>query len=114
LQPLLFLQSDLRQPSAAAREPAAGTDRSRGDHRQAMMLRAVVFDFDGVLANSEPLHFRGFRDVLAQEGVDLQEADYYARYLGFDDAGAFRAIAAETNQRWDEQVIVRLVDRKAK
>ena len=31
------------------------------------MLRAIVFDFDGVIANSEPLHFRGYRDVLADE-----------------------------------------------
>ena len=38
--------------------------------------RAVVFDFDGVIANSEPLHFRGFRDVLAGEGIELSEADY--------------------------------------
>ena len=27
------------------------------------MLAAVIFDFDGVIANSEPLHFRAFRDV---------------------------------------------------
>ncbi len=33
------------------------------------MIRAVVFDFDGVLANSEPLHFRAFRDVLADAGA---------------------------------------------
>ena len=33
-----------------------------------MSLRAIVFDFDGVIANSEPLHYQGFRDVLAQEG----------------------------------------------
>ena len=30
------------------------------------MLRAVVFDFDGVIANSEPLHFRAFREVLSE------------------------------------------------
>ena len=39
-----------------------------------MPLRAIVFDFDGVIANSEPLHFRGFRDVLAEEGVALTGA----------------------------------------
>ena len=49
------------------------------------MVRAVVFDFDGVIANSEPLHFRAFRDVLAAEGVTLTEAEYYERYLGYDD-----------------------------
>jgi beta-phosphoglucomutase-like phosphatase (HAD superfamily) len=55
-----------------------------------------VFDFDGVIANSEPLHFQAFRDVLAGEGVTLTERDYYDRYLGFDDAGVFRAVGVET------------------
>ena len=46
------------------------------------MLRAIVFDFDGVIANSEPLHYRAFRDVLAESGVTLSEQDYYGRSLG--------------------------------
>ena len=48
------------------------------------MLRAIVFDFDGVIANSEPLHFRAYRDVLGARGVRLSEADYYGKYLGYD------------------------------
>ena len=55
------------------------------------MLRAIVFDFDGVIANSEPLHFGAFRDVLARAGVELTEGDYYTRYLGFDDVGVCSA-----------------------
>jgi beta-phosphoglucomutase-like phosphatase (HAD superfamily) len=58
------------------------------------VLRAIVFDFDGVIANSEPLHFGAFRDVLATEGVTLTERDYYARYLGYDDVGVFKAVDA--------------------
>jgi beta-phosphoglucomutase-like phosphatase (HAD superfamily) len=61
-----------------------------------MSLRAIVFDFDGVIANSEPLHFQAFRDLLAGEGVTLSKRDYYDRYLGFDDAGVFRAVGVET------------------
>jgi beta-phosphoglucomutase len=57
-----------------------------------MPLRAIVFDFDGVIANSEPLHFQAFRDVLAGEGMTLSEHDYYERYLGYDDVGVFRAL----------------------
>jgi HAD superfamily hydrolase (TIGR01509 family) len=40
------------------------------------MIRAVAFDFDGVIANSEPLHFRAFRDVLATEGITLNRPEY--------------------------------------
>ena len=77
------------------------------------MLRAIVFDFDGVIANSEPLHFRAYRDVLAEEGLDLSESDYYGRYLGYDDAGAFAAMAAEWRLEWGSTQIADLVKRKA-
>jgi beta-phosphoglucomutase len=76
-------------------------------------LRGIVFDFDGVIANSEPLHFQGFRQVLAEEGVTLTERDYYARYLGFDDAGAFTSIAADRGLQWPEERVEALVGRKA-
>ena len=78
-----------------------------------MSLRAIVFDFDGVIANSEPLHFQGFRDVLAEEGVTLTEPDYYAQYLGFDDVGAFRAIGASQGVAWTRAQVNALVARKA-
>ena len=77
------------------------------------MLRAIVFDFDGVIANSEPLHFRAYRDVLGEEHVDLSQADYYGKYLGYDDAGAFGAIAADCRLDWGAGRIAELVRRKA-
>lgn len=77
------------------------------------MIRAVVFDFDGVLANSEPLHFRGYRDVLAPRGIDLTEAAYYANYLGYDDIGAFRAIGDDTGVTFTDEDIADLVASKA-
>jgi beta-phosphoglucomutase-like phosphatase (HAD superfamily) len=76
-------------------------------------LRAVVFDFDGVIANSEPLHFRAFREVLGAVGVTLTEQDYYARYLGYNDVGAFEAVAAERGQTWNAERIDELVRVKA-
>ena len=77
------------------------------------MIRAVVFDFDGVIANSEPLHFRAFRDVLASEGIGLTEADYYARYLGYNDERAFHEIGAEHGRQWTDGAVAGLIARKA-
>jgi beta-phosphoglucomutase len=77
------------------------------------MLRAIIFDFDGVIANSEPLHFAAFRDVLAAETVAITERDYYDRYLGFDDVGVFRTVAADHGRAWDACEIGTLVSRKA-
>jgi beta-phosphoglucomutase len=77
------------------------------------MIRAVVFDFDGVIANTEPLHFRALRDVLAREAVVLTEADYYGRYLGYDDVGALGAIATDRGVQWDPGQVAGLVARKS-
>jgi beta-phosphoglucomutase len=79
-----------------------------------MRLRGVVFDFDGVIADSESLHFNGYRDILAHEGVTLTQADYLARYLGYDDVGAFEAIAADRGLYWSSAGIARLVEQKAR
>lgn len=51
--------------------------------------RAVLFDCDGVIADSEPLHLRAFQDVLGPLGITITPAEYAARYLGFDDRGVF-------------------------
>jgi beta-phosphoglucomutase len=77
------------------------------------VIRAVIFDFDGVIANSEPLHFTAFRDVLAEEGVTFTEDEYYAQYLGFDDIGAFRAVGTDRGLSWNAGRVTGLADRKA-
>ncbi|MFO0730735.1 MAG: HAD family phosphatase [Nitrospiraceae bacterium] len=61
-------------------------------------MRAIIFDFDGVIADTEPLHFAALQQVLADIGITLTEAAYYADYLGFDDRGCFTA-ALQANQR---------------
>jgi beta-phosphoglucomutase len=77
------------------------------------MIRAVVFDFDGVIANSEPLHFRAYRDVLRERGIALTDRAYYDNYLGYDDVGAFRAIAEDAGTAISDREIADLVARKA-
>jgi HAD superfamily hydrolase (TIGR01509 family) len=50
--------------------------------------RAIVFDFDGVIADDEPLHLAAFQRALAADGITITREQYYARYLGFDDRAA--------------------------
>jgi beta-phosphoglucomutase len=78
-----------------------------------MRADAVVFDFDGVLADTEPLHLRVYQELLAGEGVTLPAAEYYDRYLGFDDVGVFEALARDKGLRIDEGRLEDLVARKA-
>lgn len=42
---------------------------------------AVIFDMDGVLLDSEPLHYEAVRQILAEQGVEFPIEDYF-RYLG--------------------------------
>ncbi len=60
-----------------------------------MTLEGVVFDFDGVIANSEPLHLRVYQILLGQEGVPFSASEYYDRYLGLNDLGVFDALARD-------------------
>lgn len=53
-------------------------------------MRAAIFDFDGVLVNSEPLHFGALRDALVPEGIAIDEDEYVRSYLAYDDRGSIR------------------------
>ena len=75
-------------------------------------IRAIVFDFDGVLANSEPLHLLSYQAVLEELGIELTRDEYYAHYLGFDDVTAFRVISGRRGQQWSEEQIRAILDRK--
>ncbi len=77
------------------------------------LLQAVFFDFDGVIADTEPLHLRAYQRVLAPDGIDLQKDDYYARYLGYDDVGLFRALAADRGIAVTSEKIDAWVESKA-
>jgi len=76
-------------------------------------LRALIFDFDGIIANTEPLHFAGLRQTLKEVGIELTEAEYYADYLGYDDRGCFIAALTANGRPIDPVTLSRLMNRKA-
>ena len=61
----------------------------------------MIFDFDGVLVNSEPLHFRAFQEVAETEKIELSEYEYYIDLIGFDDKGAWKHLFASRNRELD-------------
>ena len=62
------------------------------------MLRAIIFDMDGVICDSEPLHMQAFQDILKTEGIMITDQEYYDKYLAHDDKGSFES-ALEAHQR---------------
>ena len=76
-------------------------------------LQALIFDFDGIIANTEPLHFAGLHQTLKEIGIELTEAEYYADYLGYDDRGCILAALAANRRAADAATVARLMKRKA-
>jgi beta-phosphoglucomutase len=78
------------------------------------VIKAIVFDFDGVLADSEPLHLRAYQEVLSALGVTLTRDEYYAHYLGYDDEGVFKTVAAAHGFELDARRVDALIAEKGR
>ena len=79
-----------------------------------LSLHAIVFDFDGVIADSERLHLRAYQDILRPEGVELSDRDYYDRYLGYDDLGVFRELGKDRGWVVDATRVAELIESKGR
>jgi beta-phosphoglucomutase len=78
------------------------------------MLGAVILDFDGVITDSEILHFRAFNAVLSHYGFQLTRQEYYRDYLGMSDADCYRALLEEGRLALAETQIPDLVQQKTR
>ncbi len=77
------------------------------------MIRAIIFDLDGTLVDTEPLHFQGFREVLAAEGIEISREDYFQRLIGYTDHECFTVVLREHRGAADAELIQQLMARKA-
>ncbi len=77
------------------------------------MLRAVLFDYNGVLVDDEPLHFEALRRALADDGLEVAETDYWQRWVGLDDRSAIEGLLARAGSDGGGGQAMRLVARKA-
>jgi len=81
--------------------------------RVRVAVKAIVFDFDGVLADSEMLHFKVYNDLLSASGVQISKEEYCEKYLGFDDEGVFEHLAIEKQLMLGDEEIEMLISEKA-
>ena len=77
------------------------------------MLKAIIFDCDGVIADTEPIHLTAFARVLAEEGITVTEEAYFERYLALDDRGCFTKAFAERGTSLSPDQLTDLINRKA-
>ncbi len=77
------------------------------------MLSAVIFDFDGIIVDSEPMHFRAFNEVLNPLDIEISWEDYCELYIGFDDRDAFREAHKLNDKKMSSRDLKRLIKNKA-
>ena len=77
------------------------------------MLGAVIFDFDGVITDSEILHFRCFNKVLAQFDIKISKKDYYSSYLGYTDFDCLKVVTDKAKLDLSNEQIDDLIKQKS-
>ena len=78
------------------------------------MLDAYITDFDGVMVDSEPLHFRGFAEILAVDNIELTWEAYSSTYLSLDDHDCIKAVAADQGRVFTEQHLQAMIEAKSR
>ncbi|MFB3905776.1 MAG: HAD family hydrolase [Acidobacteriota bacterium] len=77
-----------------------------------MRIGGLIFDFNGVIVDDEPLHARAVQRVLQEENIQLSLPEYYDRYLPFDDYNCILNILRDRQEPCHEARIRDLIGRK--
>lgn len=78
------------------------------------MLKAIIFDFNGVIINDEPLHFAAMRDAVADLGIVLTREDYWNKYLPFDDTECLESVCRDHSFVLNKTTRRETLERKAR
>jgi beta-phosphoglucomutase len=78
-----------------------------------MSIRAIAFDLDGTLSDTEPLHFEAFAEVIRPAGIEIPRKEYFSRLIGLNDHDCFAALLREHGQDAEEARVANLIERKA-
>ena len=79
----------------------------------APVIRAIIFDFNGVIADDETPHVVCFQQALAEAGLTLTTEEYYGAYLGMDERTCTRMLLEQRDGTCDEREVLRIAERKA-
>lgn len=72
------------------------------------MIKCIIFDLDGVILDSEPLHFQAHREALKEFGLELSLEDYLAFGVAKGDANLYEKISQKYQVKIDREKISKL------
>jgi HAD superfamily hydrolase (TIGR01509 family) len=77
------------------------------------MIRAIIFDFNGVIADDETPHVVCFQQALAEQGLSLSVQDYYGTYLGMDERTCASMLLRARDGSPSDAALQQIIRRKA-
>ncbi|MDQ1290993.1 MAG: beta-phosphoglucomutase, partial [Nitrospirota bacterium] len=77
------------------------------------MIRAILFDFNGVIADDETSHVECFCRALQEFGLSLSKDEYYGTYLGMDERSCTALLLTARDGKSDAGLVRQIQDRKA-
>jgi len=78
-----------------------------------MALKAVLFDFNGVIINDEAIHARLLNKLLIEENICPQPGEFDQCCLGRSDRACFTAVLASRGRAISDAYLEKLIQRKA-
>ncbi|HPM41743.1 MAG TPA: HAD hydrolase-like protein, partial [bacterium] len=67
-----------------------------------MEIKALVFDFDGVITDTEPVHMEAWLAVFEPMGISFDEEEYRENYLGLNDRDFLDAVSRIHGRHFDD------------
>lgn len=77
------------------------------------MLGAVIFDFDGIIVDSEPMHYKAFQSILEPLNMGFTWEEYCDTYIGYDDRDAFREAFKAGGKKICSRDVKKMIAKKA-
>ena len=77
------------------------------------MIRALIFDFNGVLADDDPIHMQALREVAREEGLTFTDDEYLDQYLPLNDWDCFKTLYAKQSIPLPAPKLDELIQRKS-
>ena len=77
------------------------------------MIRALIFDFNGVLADDDPIHMQALREVAREEGLEFTDEEYLDRYLPLNDWDCFKMLYQKHSAPLPAHKLDELIRRKS-
>jgi len=78
-----------------------------------MTIKALIFDFDGVLTDTEPIHMNAWLSALESLGISFTEEDYKNFYIGLNDRDFLDEVGRRNSIHFDDAQKTDLIEIKA-